>query len=94
MSMYQWHLQHELFGLTFGAKIIAFFSSRWKVVPRYLQGVDYLNIDTGTVILGEAISSPICAGPSGFHKLGHQLGELETAKGLFFENKYGYTHTH
>jgi len=56
---------------------------RWKVVPHYLQGADCLNIDTGTLILGEAISSPICAGPSGFHKLGHQLGELETAKGCY-----------
>ena len=58
------------------------FFYRWKVLPHYLQGVDCLNIDTSTQVLGETLAYPICASPSGFHRLGHERGELETATGL------------
>ena len=85
MFMYMYCIATSAIWLDFHCKNYSCFFSRWKVVPHYLQGADCLNIDTGTLILGEAISSPICAGPSGFHKLGHQLGELETAKGLFLK---------
>ena len=56
---------------------------RWKVLPKYLQEIDSLKWNTSTTILGETVALPICASPSGFHKLVHKMGELETVKGIY-----------
>ena len=57
------------------------FNFRLKIIPRYLQGFNCLNIDPSTTILGQKIAFPICAAPTGFQKVAHPDGELATARG-------------
>ena len=54
---------------------------RIKVLPRYLKGFNSFDIDLSTTILGKSIDFPICASPTGFHKLADPEGELATARG-------------
>eukprot|EP00794_Sanderia_malayensis_P020235 gene20235-22212_t len=66
-------------GVTLSENVAAF--KRYKVLPRYIQGVDCFATDVTTTILGEKLALPICASPSGLHKCAHKGGELETGKG-------------
>ena len=54
---------------------------RWKIIPRCLRGINCLNVDTSLTILGERIATPVCASPTGLHKIGNQNGELATIRG-------------
>ena len=54
---------------------------RIKILPRYLQGFNCMEIDPSTKILGKQIAFPICASPVGFQKVAHPDGELATARG-------------
>ena len=42
---------------------------------------DVSRVDTGTEILGQKISFPVCVGVTALHKLAHSDGELATARG-------------
>ncbi|KXJ30026.1 hydroxyacid oxidase 1 [Exaiptasia diaphana] len=45
--------------------------------PRMLRGIT--EVDMSTTVLGEQISMPICAAPTGFQKMAHQDGEVGSA---------------
>ena len=42
---------------------------------------DVSRVDTGTEILGQKISFPVCVGVTALHKLAHSDGESATARG-------------
>lgn len=47
--------------------------SRLRIIPRIL--VDVSNIDCGTTVLGEKVSSPICIAPTAMQQMAHPDGE-------------------
>jgi 4-hydroxymandelate oxidase len=49
------------------------------LAPRVLRDVSA--VDTGTTLLGSAVSTPVCVAPTGFHRLAHPDGEVATARG-------------
>ena len=52
---------------------------RLRLRPRVLRDVS--RVSTATTILGSAIDHPICVAPTAFHRLCHDAGEAETARG-------------
>jgi 4-hydroxymandelate oxidase len=52
--------------------------ARWRLLPRVLRGLSQLS--TATTVLGQTVSLPVLIGPSGFHRLAHDEGELATAR--------------
>jgi 4-hydroxymandelate oxidase len=52
---------------------------RFKLSPRVLRDVS--NIDTQIELLGRLLACPILLAPTGYHRLIHPEGELETARG-------------
>jgi 4-hydroxymandelate oxidase len=53
---------------------------RIRLRPRML--VDVSSIDLSTTVLGTAISMPVLAAPTAYHRLAHDEGECETARGV------------
>lgn len=51
----------------------------WKLLPRVLRDVSA--IDAEVDLLGEKLPFPILLAPTGYHRLIHPDGELETARG-------------
>ncbi len=49
------------------------------LAPRVLRDVSA--VDTGTALLGTAVSTPVCVAPTAFHRLAHPDGEVATARG-------------
>lgn len=52
---------------------------RIRLRPRVLRDVG--NVDTSTTVLGQAVGSPVMVAPTAFHRLAHDAGEEETARG-------------
>jgi 4-hydroxymandelate oxidase len=44
------------------------------MAPRVLRDVSA--VDTGTVLLGTAVSSPVCVAPTAFHRLAHPVADV------------------
>lgn len=53
---------------------------RIRLRPRML--VDVSNIDLSTTVLGTAVSMPVLVAPTAYHRLAHDEGECETARGV------------
>lgn len=63
--------------VTLGENRLAF--DRIRLAPRHL--VDVSKIDTACTLFGRAHAFPILLAPTGYHKLFHPEGELETVEG-------------
>ncbi|HEX6544794.1 MAG TPA: alpha-hydroxy-acid oxidizing protein, partial [Bryobacteraceae bacterium] len=50
-----------------------------KLLPRYL--IDVSRIDTSLELFGRRHEFPVLLAPTGYHKLFHPQGELETVRG-------------
>jgi 4-hydroxymandelate oxidase len=53
--------------------------ARTWLAPRVLRDVS--SVDTGTVLLGRPVATPLAVAPTGFHRLAHPDGEVATAAG-------------
>lgn len=54
-------------------------NSRWKLYPRMLRNV--AEVDLSTLVLGQRVSMPICAGATAMQCMAHVDGELATVRG-------------
>jgi isopentenyl diphosphate isomerase/L-lactate dehydrogenase-like FMN-dependent dehydrogenase len=70
--------------VTLNANVSAF--KQFRIRPRYM--IDVSERDLNTKLFDDTIRMPIAVSPSGLHKRFHPDGELETAKGIEFNDYF------